>query len=296
MDIKGLEYVVAVAEHGSFSGAAKSLFVAQPSLSRKIRMIENEFGQRLFIRSSHGVELTSAGQVFFVNAKDILAGCVRLKTSMEQQRRRENCLQLAYTTSNVASVVAVLVRRMRERHPHVNTIVHSDAFIMRCHQISTPVIEPLKKQYCDAVFTFSPVATEAAGNWIKYRTILAGGLSVCVSNEHKFAGRLYVTSNELHDESLLLPPTYFSPMLSGAICEALHEPLNISHCDDPEDFKMEIASGRNVGVVPSAAHSIENESVRCIPVSDVSAGFDLVLAWNEENENPALELFLQICP
>ena len=44
MDLKGLQYVVAVADAGSFTEAAKNLFVAQPALSRKVAQIEREFG------------------------------------------------------------------------------------------------------------------------------------------------------------------------------------------------------------------------------------------------------------
>src|SRR5258708_9751344 len=64
MELRHLRYFIAVAEEGSLTVAAeKRLFVAQPSLSRQIRGLEQELGTDLRIRGARGVELTAAGRL-----------------------------------------------------------------------------------------------------------------------------------------------------------------------------------------------------------------------------------------
>ena len=62
MTLQQLEYFLAAAEHRSFSAAADSLLMAQPSLSEQIRRLEAELGAPLFVRARRGLELTEAGQ------------------------------------------------------------------------------------------------------------------------------------------------------------------------------------------------------------------------------------------
>ena len=64
MDLRQVEYVLAVVERGSFTKAAASMQVSQPSLSDGIRRLESELGVRLFHRLGRSVELTDAGPGF----------------------------------------------------------------------------------------------------------------------------------------------------------------------------------------------------------------------------------------
>lgn len=69
MNDKQLEYFIAIAERGSFRGAAEALHVAQPALSRQMRQLEEGFGVTLFSRSSKGVSLTPAGELLLERAR-----------------------------------------------------------------------------------------------------------------------------------------------------------------------------------------------------------------------------------
>ncbi|MFY9511422.1 MAG: LysR family transcriptional regulator, partial [Rubrivivax sp.] len=61
MDLRALEYFVAVVDAGSFSGAAVVLNLTQPTLSRQVALLETELGQRLLVRTGRGVTATEAG-------------------------------------------------------------------------------------------------------------------------------------------------------------------------------------------------------------------------------------------
>src|SRR2546428_13961363 len=73
MELHQLRYFVAVAEERHFTKAARDLRVAQPSVSRAIRVLEEELGAALFHRMKGNVALTSAGEVLLPWARRVLA-------------------------------------------------------------------------------------------------------------------------------------------------------------------------------------------------------------------------------
>lgn len=72
MELKELEYIVAIAEEGSISRAAERLYLAQSSLSQYLARYEAELGVKLFRRTSGGVRTTEAGELFLRNARQML--------------------------------------------------------------------------------------------------------------------------------------------------------------------------------------------------------------------------------
>ena len=72
MNFQQCRYAQAIAEMGSFSQAAKKLFVTQPNLSASIKDLEEELGVQLFVRSNTGARLTDDGNDFVKYAKRII--------------------------------------------------------------------------------------------------------------------------------------------------------------------------------------------------------------------------------
>ena len=72
MTLQQLRYVVETEECGSISDAAERLFIAQPSLSKSIRLLEEELGFALFVRDRKGVQATPQGMEFLCYAKRVL--------------------------------------------------------------------------------------------------------------------------------------------------------------------------------------------------------------------------------
>ncbi|MDY4761554.1 LysR family transcriptional regulator [Streptococcus thoraltensis] len=72
MNFQQCRYVIAIADAGSFSEAAKRLFVSQPNLSASIHQLEDELGVQLFVRSNTGTRLTDDGYDFIKYAKRII--------------------------------------------------------------------------------------------------------------------------------------------------------------------------------------------------------------------------------
>jgi len=72
VEFRHLKYIVAVAETGNFTRAAERLFLAQPSLSKQIKDVEDEIGLPIFIRTRDGVRATPAGQMMISYAQEAL--------------------------------------------------------------------------------------------------------------------------------------------------------------------------------------------------------------------------------
>ena len=72
MNTRHAQLVLAVVREGSFTAAAKSLFITQPTLSHQIRQIEEQLGSPIFVRSKTTINLTPSNHVYVQSALPIL--------------------------------------------------------------------------------------------------------------------------------------------------------------------------------------------------------------------------------
>jgi DNA-binding transcriptional LysR family regulator len=86
MELRHLEYFVAVAAELNFSRAAQRVHVVQSALSASVGRLENELGVEVFDRSKRQISLTPAGEVFLTHARQVMHTVVRARTSMEAFR------------------------------------------------------------------------------------------------------------------------------------------------------------------------------------------------------------------
>lgn len=121
MEMRQLKYFIEIAQRGSFSRAAKSLAIAQPALSRQIRLLEESLGAPLLYRNGRGVMMTAAGEIFLSHAREVLDRVGRAERDIAALRgtpRGEVVLGLP------PSVSAVMLRRIvvavAEQYPLIN--------------------------------------------------------------------------------------------------------------------------------------------------------------------------------
>jgi LysR family nitrogen assimilation transcriptional regulator len=86
MDLKQLEYFVRVAELGSFTRASMALNVAQPALSRQVRLLEVELRQNLLVRNGRGATPTEAGKLLLAHGRGILHQVERAREELGRVR------------------------------------------------------------------------------------------------------------------------------------------------------------------------------------------------------------------
>ncbi len=120
MNLRQLQYFLATAEHGSFTAAARSLYVAQPSLSEQVRQLEAELGVELFARVGRGIALTEAGRALRPEAERVLAGVEQARDVVRDVRElRGGTLSFGMFGTASDYLIADLVGDFRRRYPDV---------------------------------------------------------------------------------------------------------------------------------------------------------------------------------
>jgi DNA-binding transcriptional LysR family regulator len=120
MTLQQLQYVLATFEHGSFSAAAESLHLAQPSLSEQVRRLEAELGVMLFQRVGRGLVPTEAGRVLRPHAEAALAAVEAARASVGSVRELRGGTAAFGTFGTARSYLGTdLVEDFRRSHPDV---------------------------------------------------------------------------------------------------------------------------------------------------------------------------------
>lgn len=121
MELRQLEYFIAIAEAGSFSRAALRLDVAQPVLSRQIRALEECLGAELYRRTGRGIALTEAGRLLESHARGLLASSVGARRAIEALGDTPTGHVVIGMPPSVGAVLtAPLVRQFRAGFPKVS--------------------------------------------------------------------------------------------------------------------------------------------------------------------------------
>ena len=121
MDLKQLEYFVRVAELGSFTRAAAVLNIAQPALSRQVRLLEVELRQNLLVRNGRGASPTEAGKLLLAHGRGILHQVDRAKEELGRVRGALAGRVAIGLPTSVAKVLTVpLTRAFRQRLPEAS--------------------------------------------------------------------------------------------------------------------------------------------------------------------------------
>ena len=175
MELRQLEYFIAIAETGAFSRAALRLSVGQPILSRQIKALEQELGTELYHRTGRGIVLSEAGKILEQHARGVLettAGARRAIHALGSGPAGR--VVIGMPPSVGAVLTASLVRQFRQEFPQVSLGVMEGfsghvlewlttgridvAVLYNAPRTSALVCEPLLN---DELFLLGPVADPA---------------------------------------------------------------------------------------------------------------------------------------
>ncbi len=118
MELRHLRYFVAVASHGSFNRAAEILHLTQPPLSRQVKDLEEELGETLLVRGSNSVKLTEAGELFYEEAREVLARADDAVRRVRGETGKE-VLRVGYTSSTSTGIIATVLAKFQAAAPRV---------------------------------------------------------------------------------------------------------------------------------------------------------------------------------
>ena len=151
MDLKQLEYFVRVAELGSFTRAAQMLGIAQPALSRQVRLLEVELRQNLLDRNGRGATPTEAGQLLLEHGRGILHQVERAREELGRVRSGLSGRVALGMPPSVARVLTVpLTRAFRQRLPEAQLSISEG--------LSTAMQENLLNGRLDIAVLYKPSA------------------------------------------------------------------------------------------------------------------------------------------
>ena len=197
MELRQIEYFVAVAKHGNFSRAAREIHVSQSNLSQQISKLEAELGVRLFARTPKGVHLTAAGSEFAVHAKQIVGQVgAALSTVREYSSPLRGQLTLGFIPVLAFFDLTPLISSFRRDNPGVKM-----AFVeAECADLATMLH--------DGEIDAAILTKQNLGSSIEVHPLLEDELVLLTSTTHPFATRGLI---DLHDarneEFVFLPPS-----------------------------------------------------------------------------------------
>ena len=186
LDLRLVRYFTVVAEHGSFGRAAAVLHLAQPSLSRQIRQLEDQLGVRLIDRTPQGSSLSAAGQAFLLEAKSLLRAAQRATLAARGAGP-------ALTIGHVGDlVITPVVRELRHRFP---------AASVRTRHLTWQDHDALLDGRVDVLVTRLPLALPPGG--LRVEVLYAEPRVAVLPAAHRLAGRDSLTAGDLAGEGLV---------------------------------------------------------------------------------------------
>ncbi|WP_320927550.1 LysR family transcriptional regulator [Hungatella sp.] len=121
MTLESYRNFVTIVECGSILAAANQLLIAQPSLSNQLKNIEAYYGAKLLIRNRHKLELTDAGRVFYLHAREICQAEEKLHNEIHNKKTAfSELLKLSIPAGNSAYFLHHLFDDFRAAYPNVN--------------------------------------------------------------------------------------------------------------------------------------------------------------------------------
>lgn len=126
MEIRVLRYFLTIAREGSITNAANFLHVTQPTLSRQIKDLEDELGQKLFIRGSHSMTLTAEGMILRKRAEEILSMVDKTEAEFNSM---ENVvggdIYIGGGETDAIKLVAQVAMELRKSYPDIHYHLYS---------------------------------------------------------------------------------------------------------------------------------------------------------------------------
>ncbi len=294
MNLKQLEAFVQVAEGGSFSKAAKELFLTQPTISAHIASLEKELGVRLFVRNTKEVGLSDDGKDLYKYARQIVDLEKKIEERFgEKDSGEKHCVTIAASTIPAQYLLPKILIRFNEKHPEEQIkIIETD---------STKVVTQIVEHMADVGFT----GTVLEKKHCKYIPFYKDELVIITPNTEKYQKLMQESPNDIR--WLLKEHVIMREEGSGTRKEAKKQlkraGVNPSELDiiasieNQETIKKSVRQGMGVSVLSRLATKDETRDgyVLAFPIPKSDDGRDINLVYNKNYQlSGSAERFIRV--
>lgn len=290
--MRQFRYFVAVAEELHFSRAAQRLHIGQPPLSLQIQSIERELGVLLLKRDRRKVELTDAGRLFLVEARNAIEQAQRaIDTAKRFARGEVGTLRVHFTTSApLLPKFPRAIRSFHERYPDI----HLELKI----QTSQSILDALMLGNLDIGFV-RPAARTVLPREVSSIPLYKDRLMLVLPAEHPLASATGpIPLRELADEDFLLRPTQraggFYEQIFGLCAEAGFTPRVVQETQDTATAFGLVAAGLGVTIAPESLQAIRLSDIVWREI-DVQSGAEsrVLLVYREDMPSPLRDKLIE---
>jgi DNA-binding transcriptional LysR family regulator len=288
MNLRRLKYFVTVAEEENLHRASVRLHVAQPALTRQIRLLEEELGTTLFNRLPRGISLSTAGQAFLEDARQIL----RLT---EQAHKRAHAVaggQMGtlrvgfHDAAHFYPVLRNLFTSYRSEFANVHFRFVSSS--------SDQQLEALLAKDLDAGFIYR---WDQAPEDFESLSLARDELALALSEDHKLAQKSVVTVEDLRKEHFVWGDTVAYHGHTEAImraCASIGFIPSIWHegLSSLSAMISLVAAGMGLAIIPKQIIT-GSRAIVMRPIEGMNYPVELLLVWRAENSSAALANFVR---
>lgn len=284
MDVPQLRTLIHVAELGSLSKAADRLRIAQPALSRQIRLLEGELGVRLFERHGRGMTVTEQGQDVLRHALRIMAELEEIRAVVADENaslRGHVSIGMPPTASEILS--EPLVAAFREAHP--------DATLRIVSAYSGHLLDWLHRGELDAAILYDPKSART----LRVQPLLEETLFLIGPSGAELTLDRSVDFARLEHERLLLPSRGHGLRSIVEHCaEECGIFLNLKvEADNYSTLKELVRSGHGVTVLPLAPihQDLREGRLSAAPLVNPVPMRRLIMSFPTDRPTPRLARF-----
>jgi len=285
MELRQLRYFIAVADAGSFSGAAAALGVIQPTVSQHIQRLEDRLHTNLFERRPRGVRLTRAGEHLLRVARRIVADVDQaLQHAAAVARAEAGAVSIGFYTSLSSGSLRDAIAAFRTEAPKVT---------IELFEGSPPdLVAALREHRIDVALTVGEViAPDLAVLWLWDEPLLAA-----LPEGSPLAQQEAVSWADLAGVSLVVRTWERGPVLytflAGKLAPHALMPEIAQHFISREALLSAVGTGFGVTVIGASAAGLTYPGVAFRPIAEPDAFVPVIALWLPDNGNPVRQKFV----
>lgn len=289
MDLRQIRYFLAVAEELSFRRAADRAAVSQPALSQRIKALEEEIGVALFDRTSRGVALTPAGEVFQRGARQIIREVERAVSSTRLADRGESgSIAIAFNEiGGQQPLVGQCLGLFRSVFPNV---------AVQLSEMGTAAQrEALRSGAVDAGFHYRVAGEEAD---LAHRILDEQDFVLVLPEDHALARKPAVRLCDLAGTPMVRLRRDINADTHDGIVHALDAqgitPDIVLEASSDAAMLSLVAAGLGLAIVMGAQRRGGWQGLALRRIEDLAMAKQFVLAWNGANRSGPLAKFLAL--